>query len=87
MVNPCKEYADGKELIKSLDDMKQAPEASLRFWTKLLVEKKALPSQFKRQNALKQADAISKLRRSDIALMEASKSSTPRLALCSGRKS
>ena len=80
MVNPCKEYADGKELIKSLDDMKQAPEATLRFWTKLLVEKKALPSQFKRQNALKQADAISKLlRRSDIALMEASKSEyTPR---------
>ena len=48
--------------------MKQAPAASLRFWTKLLIEKKALPSHLKRQNTLKQAEAISKLLlRSDVA--------------------
>ena len=68
MVNPCEKYANGEEIIKSLDDMKQTPDASLRFWTKLLIGKKALPSQLKRQNTLKQADAISKLLvRSDIA--------------------
>ena len=68
MVNPCEKYATGEEIIQSLDDMKQAPEASLRFWTKLLIGKKALPSHLKRQNTLKQADAISKLLlRSDVA--------------------
>ena len=68
MVNPCEKYATGEEIIQSLDDMKQAPEASLRFWTKLLVGKKALPSHLKRQNTLKQANAISKLLlRSDLA--------------------
>ena len=68
MVNPCEKYANGEEIIQSLDDMKQTPDASLRFWTKLLIGKKALPSQLKRQNTLKQADAISKLLvRSDIA--------------------
>lgn len=68
MINPCEKYATGDELIQSLDEMKQAPEATLRFWTKLLIGKKALPSHLKRQNTLKQADAISKLLvRSDIA--------------------
>ena len=68
MINPCEKYDTGEEIIQSLDTMKQAPAASLRFWTKLLVEKKALPSHLRRQNTLKQADAISKLLlRSDIA--------------------
>ena len=69
MVNPCSNYATGGEIIDSLNNMKQAPAASfLRFWTKLLIEKKALPSHLKRQNTLKQADAISKLLlRSDVA--------------------
>ena len=68
MINPCEKYATGDELIQSLDNMKQAPDATLRFWTKLLVGKKALPTHLKRQNTLKQADAISKLLvRSDIA--------------------
>ncbi len=68
MINPCEKYTTGEEVIQSLDDMKQAPEASLRFWTKLLIGKKALPSHLRRQNTLKQADAISKLLlRSDVA--------------------
>ena len=40
-VHPCEKYATGDELIQSLDEMKQAPEATLRFWTKLLIGKKA----------------------------------------------
>ena len=68
MINPCEKYATGEEVIQSLDNMKQAPSATLRFWTKLLIGKKALPSHLKRQNTLKQADAISKLLvRSDVA--------------------
>lgn len=68
MINPCEKYNTGEDLIQSLDDMKQAPDATLRFWTKLLIGKKALPSHLKRQNTLKQADAISQLLvRSDIA--------------------
>jgi DNA polymerase III epsilon subunit-like protein len=68
MVNPCEKYNTANDIITSLNTMKQAPDATLRFWTKLLVEKKALPTHLKRQNTLKQADAISKLLvRSDIA--------------------
>lgn len=68
MINPCEKYSDGKEVIQSLQNMRQHPEATLRFWTKLLVEKKALPSHFKRSSIDKQANAISTLLiRSDIA--------------------
>ena len=48
--------------------MDQNPEKSLRFWTKLLVEKRHLKSHFKRAEYEKQADAISiLLQRSDKA--------------------
>ena len=56
MINPCEKYSDGKEVIQSLQNMRQHPEATLRFWTKLLVEKKALPSHFKRSSIDKQAN-------------------------------
>lgn len=68
MVNPCEKYSTGDEVIQSLKDMNQHPEASLRFWTKLLVEKRALPSHLKRGSIGKQASAISSLlTRSDLA--------------------
>tara|TARA_B110000008_G_C16936744_1_gene550886 strand:+ start:524 stop:1522 length:999 start_codon:yes stop_codon:yes gene_type:complete len=68
LVNPCSEYNTGEELIQNLEEMKQHPEATLRFWSKLLVEKKCLPSNIKRAQIIKQADAISKLLvRSDLA--------------------
>lgn len=72
LVNPCEKYGSGEELISSLKDMKQHPDSTLRFWTKLLAEKKALPSNLKRNGVAKQAEAISKLLvRSDIAKKQA----------------
>lgn len=68
LINPCEKYNTGDEIIQSLDDMKQHPQSTLRFWTKLLVEKHALPSNLKRADVFKQADEISSLLvRSDIA--------------------
>lgn len=68
LVNPCDKYSTGHEVIQSLEDMNQHPEASLRFWTKLLVEKRALPSHLKRGSVDRQASAISSLLiRSDLA--------------------
>jgi len=68
LVNPCSTYGTGKELIQNLEEMKQHPEATLRFWSKLLVEKKCLPSNIKRAQTDTQAEAISKLLvRSDLA--------------------
>ena len=68
LVNPCSTYSTGEELIQNLEEMKQHPEATLRFWSKLLVEKKCLPSNIKRAQINTQADAISKLLvRSDLA--------------------
>ena len=72
LVNPCEHYDTGEELVESLDEMKQHPDSTLRFWTKLLVEKRALPSNMKRATSAKQADAISTLLvRSDIAKKQA----------------
>lgn len=68
LINPCEQYSTGNQIIESLDTMKQHPQSSLRFWTKLLIEKHALPSNLKRADVFKQADEISKLLvRSDIA--------------------
>lgn len=68
LVNPCSTYNTGEELIRNLQEMKQRPEPTLRFWSKLLVEKKCLPSNIKRAQTDTQAEAISKLLvRSDIA--------------------
>lgn len=72
LVNPCEKYATGEEIVSSLEDMKQHPDSTLRFWTKLLVEKRALPSNLKRSGTTKQAEAISKLLvRSDNAKKQA----------------
>ncbi len=72
LVNPCEKYASGEEVVASLEDMKQHPDSTLRFWTKLLVEKGALPTHLKRYDTTKQADAISKLLvRSDVAKKQA----------------
>ena len=74
LINPCDKYSTGEEVIASLDEMKQHPESSIRFWTKLLVEKHALPSNLKRSGVFKQANAISKLLvRSDLARKNADK--------------
>lgn len=74
LVNPCEKYATGEEIINSLDEMKQHPTSTIRFWTKLLVEKHALPSNLKRSDVYKQADAISTLLiRSDLARKYADK--------------
>lgn len=68
LVNPIERYATGKEVIESLNEIKQHPESTLRFWTKLLIEKSALASQMKRKSIEDQADAISELlTRSEIA--------------------
>lgn len=68
LINPCSSYNTGEALIENLEEMKQHPAATLRFWSKLLVEKQALPSNIKRAQAQAQADAISKLLvRSDLA--------------------
>lgn len=68
MVNPCKKYSTGEELIESLEEIGQHPVSTLRFWTKLLVEKGALKSNIKRSSIGKQADEISTLLvRSDLA--------------------
>lgn len=68
LVNPLKAYQNGKEIIKSLDSMHQHPQNTINFWTKLLIGKKALPTNVKRKNYEEKADAISKiLIRSDIA--------------------
>lgn len=68
LVNPCTSYNTGEALIENLQEMKQHPDATLRFWSKLLVEKRALPSNIKRAQVQTQADAISKLLvRSDLA--------------------
>lgn len=61
LINPCQKYNNGEEVIESLNKMDQNPEKSLRFWTKLLVEKRYLKSHFKRAGQQKQADAISTL--------------------------
>lgn len=67
MVNPCTTYASGSDIIKDLEK-DQKPESTLRFWTKLLVEKGHLESALKRATMEKQADAISiLLNRSDRA--------------------
>ena len=68
LINPCDQYNNGEEVIDSLNKMDQNPEKTLRFWTKLLVEKRHLKSHFKRAGQEKQADAISiLLQRSDKA--------------------
>jgi len=59
LINPCQKYNNGEEIIESLNAMDQNPEKSLRFWTKLLVEKRHLKSHLKRAGQEKQADAIS----------------------------
>jgi len=77
LINPCNKYNTGNDVIQSLDEMKQHPESTLRFWTKLLIEKHALPSNLKRADVFKQADEISKLLlRSDIARKNTGKYTT-----------
>lgn len=69
LINPLASYATGDEVIESLDSTGQHVENTLRFWTKLLIEKKALKSDVKRKNYKEQASAISTLlRRSDVAM-------------------
>ena len=69
MVNPCMHYDTGDEIIYSLNQMKQNPEPTVRFWTKLLIGKGALKTNVKRMDYEQQAEHISVLlKRSDIAI-------------------
>jgi len=69
LINPLEKYATGEEVIESLESTGQHPEKTLHFWTKLLIEKKALKSDVKRKEYQEQANAISTLlKRSDIAM-------------------
>jgi hypothetical protein len=69
MVNPCTKYATGEEIVEDLYIAGSDPDKSIRFWTKLLIEKGSLSSANKRKNKWEQATAISELlKRSDIAL-------------------
>lgn len=69
LVNPLKHYQSGKEVIQSLDSMKQHVDNTLNFWTKLLIGKKALPSSLKRKPSIEKAKQISMLlKRSDVAM-------------------
>lgn len=69
MINPLQKYNTGEDIIKNLVDMDQDPDKTIHFWTKLLVEKKALKSNLKRGDTMKKADNISTLlKRSDIAI-------------------
>ena len=52
LVNPLATYQSGKEVIQSLDSMKQHVDNTLNFWTKLLIGKKALPSSLKRKPSI-----------------------------------
>lgn len=61
LINPCEQYKSGEEVIESLHKMDQNPEKTLRFWVRLLVEKRHLKSHFKRAGQEKQAGAISTL--------------------------
>ena len=72
LINPCSKYNTGEILVQNLKDMNQHPDSTLRFWTKLLVEKGSLASNLKRANTEKQAREISTLLvRSDIAKKQA----------------
>lgn len=69
MINPCAHYHSGEEIIEDLYTTGSDPDKTLRFWTKLLIEKGSLSSTNRRKNKFEQADAISALlRRSDIAM-------------------
>ena len=60
LINPCKAYDTGKAIIQDLE-VDHNPESTLRFWTKLLVQKGHLNTALKRADTNKQADAISEL--------------------------
>lgn len=69
MINPCVKYATAEDIIEDLYTNGADPDKSIRFWTKLLIEKNSLSSTNRRKDKWEQASAISKLLlRSDIAL-------------------
>ena len=69
LVNPLTKYQNGKEVINSLNTLNQHVENTLNFWVKLLIGKKALPSEVKRKSIVEKAEHISTLLiRSDEAL-------------------
>lgn len=68
LVNPLPKYDTGEEVIESLHCLKQHVNNTIRFWTKLLIGKKAFPSSYKRKTMEEKAEEISKLlKRSDVA--------------------
>lgn len=68
LVNPLTEYQDGEEVMANLHSLYQHTTNTLNFWVKLLVGKKALPSNMNRKNTFEKAEAISTLlKRSDEA--------------------
>lgn len=68
LVNPLSSYDTGSAVIDNLTSQGQHAENTINFWTKLLIEKKAFPSNTKRKSTEEKADAISTLlKRSDVA--------------------
>ena len=61
LVNPLEKYDTGDDVIDSLKNTGQNPEKSINFWTKLLVEKKMIPSHIRRAELPAKASAISSL--------------------------
>ena len=61
LVNPLPKYANGEEVIASLDTLHQSPEKSIAFWVKLLMQKKLLNTSVKRKSLEEKAQALSTL--------------------------
>ena len=61
LVNPLKDYSSGQKIIDELHDRGQNPQNTIRFWTKLLIEKKMLNTALRRKDTEEQAENISKV--------------------------
>jgi predicted flap endonuclease-1-like 5' DNA nuclease len=70
LVNPLKEYSSGQKVIEELHDRGQNPQNTIRFWTKLLIEKKMLNTSLRRKDYEEQADELSKLLSTDESFVD-----------------
>lgn len=61
LVNPLKDCSSGQKIIDELNERGQNPQNTIRFWTKLLIEKKMLNTSLRRKDYEEQADELSKL--------------------------
>ena len=70
LVNPLKDYSSGQKIIEELHDRGQNPQNTIRFWTKLLIEKKMLNTALRRKGYEEQADELSKLISTDKSFVD-----------------